>query len=192
MTSVSAAFFPRLPAPREGPAPLSSPLQGVPIPNDVSIMAPRAIAADRTVRIRRHLALLLTALLVTAPVFARPAEALTDHEASFGEMANHVRENHGIRSLRVTERLSALARKHSKQMANRGELYHSNLRRVFRGFNYRVVGENVGYGGSLDQLVDAFMDSPAHAENILGQWRKTGVGVFWQGDRVWVTQLFYR
>jgi uncharacterized protein YkwD len=153
--------------------------------------APRAITVDRTARLRRHLILLLTALLVTAPVFTRPAEAVTDQEQDFAAMANQVRDNHGVHRLRVTERLSSLARKHSRQMANKGELYHSNLRRVFRGFNYRMVGENVGYAGSLDQLLQAFMDSPPHAQNLLGRWRRTGVGVYWQGDRVWVTQLFY-
>jgi uncharacterized protein YkwD len=54
------------------------------------------------------------------------------------------------------------------------------------------VGENVGYGGSLGQLLDAFMDSPPHRENLVGRWRKTGVGVYHQSDRVWITQLFYR
>lgn len=149
------------------------------------------IVVDASSRLRRHLILLLTAVLVTAPVFARPAEAVTDQEQGFASMANDVRQNHGIHRLRVTERLSALARKHSRAMANKGELYHSNLRRVFRGFNYRAVGENVGYAGSLDQLLQAFMASPPHAENILGRWRRTGVGVYWKGDRVWVTQLFY-
>jgi uncharacterized protein YkwD len=153
--------------------------------------APRAITVDGASRLRRHLTLLLTALLVTVPVFAHPAEAVTDQEGDFAAMANVVRANHGVHRLRVTERLSALARRHSRQMANKGELYHSNLRRVFRGFNYRMVGENVGYAGSLDQLLQAFMASPPHAENILGHWRRTGVGVYWHGDRVWVTQLFY-
>jgi len=163
----------------------------VPISLDVSTITPRAITVDGTSRLRRHLVLLLAAMLVTVPVLARPAEAITPDEASFAAMANDVRSNHSVRRLKVTERLSSLARRHSKRMAARGELYHSNLRRVFRGFNYRVVGENVGYAGSLDQLLDAFMDSPPHAQNLLGKWRKTGVGVYWEGDRVWVTQLFY-
>jgi uncharacterized protein YkwD len=35
------------------------------------------------------------------------------------------------------------------------------------------------------------MDSPPHAANILGKWRKTGVGIVRRGDRIWITQLFY-
>jgi uncharacterized protein YkwD len=141
--------------------------------------------------LRRHVAALLTAVMVTAPLFAPPAEAVTRDEATFAAMTNDVRSGRDMRRLKVTERLSRLARKHSKQMATRGELYHSNLRRLFRGFDYRMVGENVGYGGSLDQLLEAFMASPPHAQNIMGKWRKTGVGIVRRGDRIWITQLFY-
>lgn len=154
------------------------------------MVRPRTLTVDGTARLRRHLLLLLAAILITVPVTSRPASALTADEATFATMMNDVRSNHSMRRLRVTERLSELARRHSKRMATRGELYHSNLRRTFRGFNYRMVGENVGYAGSLDQLLDAFMDSPPHADNVLGKWRRSGVGVVWSGDRIWVTQLF--
>lgn len=144
-----------------------------------------------TFPVRRALAFLLSALVMLVPLNAHRAEAVSDEEATFSAMVNHVRGNNGVRELRVTDRLSEMARRHSKRMAERGELYHSNLRRVFRGMRYRMVGENVGYGGSLDQLLDAFLDSPPHRQNIVGNWRKTGVGVYWQGGRVWITQLFY-
>ena len=154
------------------------------------MLRPRTLAIDGTSRLRRHLLLLLAAILITVPVLSRPATALTADETNYATMMNDVRSNHSMRRLRVTERLSQLARRHSKRMAERGELYHSNLRRTFRSFDYRMVGENVGYAGSLDQLMDAFMDSPPHAQNVLGKWRRSGVGVVWSGDRVWVTQLF--
>jgi uncharacterized protein YkwD len=154
------------------------------------MVRPRSITIDGSVRVRRHLALLLAAVLITVPVLGSRAEALTTDEATFGTMMNEVRSNHSVRRIKLTERLSKIARRHSSRMAERGELYHSNLRRTFRGINYRVVGENVGYAGSLDQLLEAFLDSPPHAQNLLGKWRRTGVGVVWKGDRVWVTQLF--
>jgi uncharacterized protein YkwD len=146
----------------------------------------------RTDRVRRALALLVSGVVLLLPLHVERAEAISDDEGAFASMVNDVRSRNGAPQLNVTERLSSLARRHSERMAERGELYHSNLRRVFRGFNYQMVGENVGYGGSLDQLLRAFMNSPAHRQNIVGTWRKTGVGVYWQGDRVWVTQLFYR
>lgn len=143
-----------------------------------------------TFPIRRALAVLLSGLVMLVPLQAQRAAAVSDEEGEFAAMVNEVRDRTGVRTLRVTERLSEIARKHSRQMAGRGELFHSDLRRTFRGFDYRVVGENVGYGGSLDQLLEAFLDSPPHRQNIVGQWKRTGVGVYWQGDRVWVTQVF--
>jgi uncharacterized protein YkwD len=145
----------------------------------------------RTYPVRRGLAFLVSAMVMLVPLQAQRAEAVTEDEAAFSSMVNDIRDQHGVRSLKLTERLSSLARRHSRQMAARNQLYHSNLRRTFRGFNYRMVGENVGYGGSLDQLLNAFLDSPPHRQNLVGRWRRTGVGVYWDGDRVWITQLFY-
>lgn len=142
--------------------------------------------------IGRGLVILVSAIVMLIPLHAQRAEAVSDEEATFGAMMNQVRDNHGVRTLRVTERLSDLARRHSRKMAKQNQLFHSDLRRTFRGFNYRMVGENVGYGASLDQLLDAFMDSPPHRQNLVGRWKRTGVGVYREGDRVWITQLFYR
>jgi len=127
---------------------------------------------------------------VLVPLQAQRADAVSDEEVDFAAMVNQVRDRVGARDLRVTERLSEIARKHSRRMANQGQLFHSDLSKTFRRFNYRMVGENVGYGGSLDQLLDAFLNSPPHRENLVGQWKRTGVGVYWQGDRVWITQVF--
>jgi uncharacterized protein YkwD len=143
-----------------------------------------------TFPVRRALGVLLSTLVVLVPLQAQRAGAVSDEEADFAIMVNEVRDRIGARDLRVTERLSEIARKHSRQMANQGQLFHSDLRKTFRGFNYRMAGENVGYGSSLDQLLEAFLDSPPHRQNLVGQWKRTGVGVYWQGDRFWVTQVF--
>lgn len=149
-------------------------------------------ASMATLRLRRPLVFLLSALTLSVPVLSQPVRAASDQETTFAAMVNDVRDRVGKRQLRLTERLTELAHRHSKRMAARGELYHSNLRRVFRGFNFRMVGENVGYGYSLDQLLNAFMGSPPHHQNLVGQWKRTGVGVWEQGGKIWITQLFFR
>jgi uncharacterized protein YkwD len=160
----------------------------------LSIMTMRTPAVRHhstgTFPIRRGLAFLLSALILLVPLQAQRAGAITDEEATFAAMVNDVRFGTGVRTLRVTDRLSKVARRHSRQMAVRGELYHSDLRRAFRGFTYRMVGENVGFGGSLDELLEAFLDSPPHRQNLVANWKKTGVGVYWNGGRVWITQVF--
>jgi uncharacterized protein YkwD len=143
-----------------------------------------------TFPVRRALAVLLSTLVVLVPLHTRHAQAVSDEEVDFATMVNEVRDRVGVRDLRVTGRLSEIARKHSRRMATQGRLFHSDLRKTFRGFNYRMAGENVGYGASLDQLLEAFLGSPPHRQNLVGQWKRTGVGVYWQGDQVWVTQVF--
>jgi uncharacterized protein YkwD len=139
--------------------------------------------------VRRGLLLLLASLILLVP--APRAGAVSEEESTFARMVNAVRDRRGLADLRLTERLSSIARKHTHRMASRGDLFHSNLRRTFRAFPYRMVAENVGYAGSLDQLLQAFRDSRPHRRTLLGDWRTTGVGVEWRDGRVWLTQVFY-
>ena len=61
-------------------------------------------------------------------------------------------------------------------------------RRVTR---WRVLGENVGFGGDVRSLHKAFMESPAHRDNILfDRYRHVGVGVKRSGGLMWVTVVF--
>ncbi len=77
-------------------------------------------------------------------------------------------------------------------MAKRHSLYHTSAeslgRRVTR---WRVLGENVGFGGDVRSLHKAFMESPAHRDNILfDRYRHVGVGVKRSGGLMWVTVVF--
>jgi uncharacterized protein YkwD len=57
--------------------------------------------------------------------------------------------------------------------------------------NWSILGENVGVGGNVNSLHQAFMNSPAHRDNVLfGQYRHVGVGVKMDGDTMWVTIVF--
>jgi uncharacterized protein YkwD len=49
-------------------------------------------------------------------------------------------------------------------------------------------GENVGYGGSVDQVHALFMGSSGHRANILNpSYSRAGIGVVHSGGKVWVT-----
>jgi uncharacterized protein YkwD len=53
-------------------------------------------------------------------------------------------------------------------------------------------GENVGVGPSAASVEAAFMASPPHRANMLGNYTHVGVGVFVAGNgMVWVTERFY-
>jgi uncharacterized protein YkwD len=103
---------------------------------------------------------------------------------------NALRQTRGLRPLTSAPKLSRLATKHSRKMAKQHRLVHSDLQRLLGG-GIQFAGENVGTGSSLDQVHQAFLQSPAHAGNLLaGKWRETGIGVYKKGGRLWITQIF--
>ncbi len=146
--------------------------------------------STRTTHSGRRLAaaLLVSAVLIAAAPQAAQAET-RPRERRFATMVNNTRGGALLGSLNVSDSLSDAARKHSKRMAARGSLYHSNLERLL-GPGITAVGENVGYGGSLDELLKAFMASPPHAANILGAYKQTGVGIVKVDGQIWITQVF--
>lgn len=115
-----------------------------------------------------------------------------DTERSFVRKINAARSLIALGKLDYDRQLSKAARVHTWAMARRAELYHTpsdTLRR--RITNWTILGENVGVGGGVDSLHEAFMNSPAHKANILyNAFRHVGVGVLQKNGRMWVTVIF--
>ena len=80
-------------------------------------------------------------------------------------------------------------------MADHGYIYHSTgdqLRAQLDGYQWQLGGENVGVGGSLESLEDAFMASTEHRKNILRRvYDHAAVGIVRADDRIWITVIFY-
>jgi hypothetical protein len=114
-------------------------------------------------------------------------------ERRFSRLMNAARERAGRNRLSLDPEASKVARKHSREMVDRNLLYHtpssSLIRRVTR---WQILGENVGVGGSVGSLHEAFMGSRPHRANILyAKFRHVGVGVRKSHDgRMWVTVVF--
>ena len=141
-------------------------------------------------------ALLLSALLLIGSAYRADAEG-----ERFGRrrqmlaLTNQDRETRDRRELGFAAALSNYAKSHSAAMARKGYLVHSTdeqLRDALEGYDWTIGGENVGVGGSLDTLEDAFMASKLHRQNILRpDFQRAAVGVIRDGDRFWVTVIFY-
>jgi len=58
--------------------------------------------------------------------------------------------------------------------------------------NWQAWGENVGVGPTPQSVEAAFMASPPHRANILGDYSHMGVGIVITNGRIWVTERFYR
>jgi uncharacterized protein YkwD len=113
-------------------------------------------------------------------------------EKKFAKLTNAAREAAGLVKLKLDPELSKVARKHTKEMIDAGDLFHTPDdvlgKRVTR---WVKLGENVGRGPTVDLLQEAFMESVTHKENILKPgYRFIGVGTKVVDESMWVTVIF--
>jgi uncharacterized protein YkwD len=148
---------------------------------------------------RRFAAVILAGALFSALLPASPAAAADSKcwtyktsERGFARKMNAARTEQGLNKLQLDPELSKAARVHTNEMIRRDELFHTtsdHLRQ--RVTNWILLGENVGVGGSVASLHQAFMNSPAHRDNIMHvTYRHVGIGVRKANGRMWVTVIF--
>ena len=146
-------------------------------------------------RSRRRMALvfLLAAVLVSSGIAITPAHAGTGLRAQMAPLINDDRVDRDRAALELDLELSRYARKHSQDMADAGELFHtSDLAAKLKGKSWSIGGENVGMGPSLPDLEDMFMASTPHRRNILNrEFDHVAVGVVESDGIFWVTIIFY-
>jgi hypothetical protein len=140
----------------------------------------------------RLLAALVLAPVAALAVGAAPASASTAGDAAgFVARTNQARGAHGLRPYTVAADLVAVAHRQSARMAAQQRLYHNpNLGSDVR--NWQTAGENVGMGGDVASVQQAFMNSPAHRANILDRdFTEVGIAVVRDGNgALWVTAVF--
>jgi hypothetical protein len=136
---------------------------------------------------------LAAAVLVTG---APTASASYDPDREFLQMLNYERVGRGMQPLKRDEVLIPIAREWSGAMAASNTLSHRpDLRaqvdnRVTRAWTR--IGENVGRGGSVRSLHEAFMASPSHRDNVLGDFNRVAIGTVGSGPTIWVTFNFVK
>jgi uncharacterized protein YkwD len=143
----------------------------------------------------------LLCLLMSGLVLLGAATGSAAGDEKFGPrrhmlaLTNSDRTYHDRAALSFAERLAAYAKSHSEAMADKGYIYHSTgdeLREALDGYKWELGGENVGVGGSLESLEDAFMASDPHRKNILRRvYDHAAVGIARADDRIWITVIFY-
>jgi uncharacterized protein YkwD len=152
------------------------------------------------VRTRRRwsaaIALLVAGLLLIGLAPARSeAAARTGRRMHLVGLTNEDREARHRHDLGFAAVLSHYAKHHSRAMARRGYIFHSTQEQLLHaldGYDWSIGGENVGVGGSLESLEDAFMASKPHRENILRKaFDHVAVGIVRRNDALWVTVIFY-
>lgn len=125
-----------------------------------------------------------TAARAVAPLMADGVR-LNGVEARLLDRINAARAARKLVRLRVAPGYTDVARRWSAKLAGSNVLRHNPAARAqlenSGGTGWRVLGENVGYGGDADSLFNAYWNSPPHRANILNpSYRYIGIG--------WVTR----
>jgi uncharacterized protein YkwD len=151
--------------------------------------------------VRRTLVAGIALALSTFLILGVAVRTDADAASTFGRrrqmlaLTNDDREARDRADLAFAARVSRYAKRHSREMADKGYIFHSTtdqLRGAFSGLDWSLGGENVGVGGSLQSLEDAFMASKLHRENILRpEFSHAAIGVVRADGRIWVTVIFY-
>jgi uncharacterized protein YkwD len=120
----------------------------------------------------------------------RPASNLSALEQDVLANVNLLRRQHNLGALRLSPKLSAAARSHSTEMAQRGYFSHDSAngasfdKRISRfysagGKRFWSVGENLLWSSpdvSASSALDMWLNSPPHKKILLtGRWREIGL-----------------
>src|SRR6266540_3749947 len=141
-------------------------------------------------------AMVLSAVSLTATASARThgttgsSRSVSALEAAVLANVNQIRASHGLRALKLSNRLSAAADQQSQAMGSMGFFSHNSkdgtafwkrIRRYYTDRNYRYwsVGENLLWSSpdlGAGQALDMWMKSPEHRANLLNKnWREIGL-----------------
>ncbi len=153
-------------------------------------------------------ALFLASLAVAAQAAAPPIQAASEAlepaqadstcyryaaaDRQFTDKMNQERRNKGLGTMKLDPELSRVAKKHTSEMIAADELFHSPTPQLSsRVTRWSTLGENVGVGGDVDSLHQAFMNSPDHRENVLFKgFVHVGVGTIVKNGKMWTTMIF--
>jgi hypothetical protein len=122
-----------------------------------------------------------------AAAASRPASLVGD----FVQQINNLRSTLGLRTLAASDQLTNKAASWSQHMADVGDISHSpNLGSGISGWT--LIGENVGAGFDVLGLMQAFINSAVHYNNLVdARFTHVGVGVAQGADgMLYTTHLF--
>jgi uncharacterized protein YkwD len=157
-------------------------------------MIPRGRTSSKLIAATLSLVLMAAGLALTS---ASPAGAINVDEQGFFDATNAYRQANGLAPLQYDANASAVALGWSQSMASAGVLSHNpNLVAAINTYvtpDWTRIGENVGFGPTVSSIQNAFINSPPHRANILGDYNRVGIGVVRDASNtIWVTLDFVK
>jgi hypothetical protein len=115
-------------------------------------------------------------LVLGHPALAGASDAAA--EANFVARINSIRRQHGVAPLAVYSQLTGISRQWTDHMVANGNLSHNgNLSNEVSG-DWTKLGENIGMGTDVDSIMNQFVSSGAHYNNMVDPaFNYIGVGV---------------
>jgi Cysteine-rich secretory protein family len=140
---------------------------------------------------RRVLQLLLALTALALPMVASITPARADNASALLTLVNSLRAAHGAGPLYADPTLTRVAQAWSAHMAASGLTHDPNISAQLNG-GWTKLGENIGAGGSIPIVFNAFVNSPFHLENMIDKsYNLTGIGVVTGANgTLWITQDF--
>jgi hypothetical protein len=139
---------------------------------------------------RRIVPTFVAALLLIGAM--APAASASSAEGELLSLINAERTARGLGSLSMFADLKDDALAWSQHLMDQGSLSHNpNLASATSSWD--KLGENVGVGPNVAALHTAFMASPSHRGNVLGDYDKVGIAVVEESPtKLWVTVVFMK
>lgn len=134
-----------------------------------------------------------------AVLMPSPAAAVSaSEEAAFINQVNATRASKGLAPLTLNVELTNLGRQWAGQMRDGvcgagNFICHASPISAGVTQPWEKLGENVGTGPNVNAVMNAFINSPGHYANIVDpEFTHIGVGVVWDGNRMFTTHRFMK
>lgn len=145
------------------------------------------VRVPRTHRLRGGTSHVVTVRGVRRSGAARVREA----RAIILRETNQYRASQGLGALKPMAALHGVAQRWSARMASTGRFEHNPDFAAQYPAGWSRAGENIAMGYRRDKVVDAWIGSPGHRANLLGDYTHLGIGVAWdRKGRPYYTQDF--
>lgn len=139
-------------------------------------------------------------LITLSPKSVNAASDVAAIEKSVHRQINQYRKKKGLAPLKLNSKISAIAREHSKSMADKKVAFGHNgsssrYNKISKFIRWRGVAENVAYNMGYDNpgknAVRGWIKSSGHRRNMVGKYQVTGIGVAKNSKgEYYFTQLF--
>lgn len=134
------------------------------------------------------------------PVDTTVINSLDSYSRSVYELTNEYRKSNGMNKLFLSDKLTEAAKNKANDLCINKywshELSDGRKWETFiddTGLEYQIAGENLGKGFTdTAVLMQAWIDSPTHKDNLDGDYTHIGVGYAECGGKLLVAQEFAR